>query len=117
MKKIMLIAFSVLMVAALAAPCTVSAVTQTWATDIFDFAPRSGEGSLTYGLSNNSYLNYVVAADEQDYGISSLHQAGNRIYATSNNTTLIYYQSKSTGATTGAAATDGQTDFSGWSAM
>ena len=117
MKKIMLIAFSILMVMALATPCTVSAVTVTWATDIFNFAPRSGEGSLSYGLSNNVYLNYVVAADEQDYGITSLHQAGNRIYATSNNTTLIYYQSKDTGATTGSTATDGQTDFSGWSAM
>ena len=117
MKKIMLTAFSILVVMALVAPCTVSATTVTWATLIFNFAPT--EGSLTYGLSSNVYLNYDVAADEQDYGITSLHQAGNRIYATSNNTTLIYFQSKSTGATTGSVATDGQTDFSstGWTPM
>jgi hypothetical protein len=115
MKKIMLIAFSILMVMALATPCTVSAVSATWATGVFNFAPT--EGSLTYGLSNNVYLNYDVAADEQDYGITSLHQAGNRIYATTNNTTLIYFQSKSTGATSGSVSTDGQTDFSSWSAM
>ena len=114
MKKIMLIAFSILMVMALATPCL--AVTQTWDTGVFDFAPT--EGSLTYGLSNNVYLNYDVAADEQDYGITSLHQAGNRTYATTNNTTLIYFQSKSTGDTTDTASTDGQTDFStGWYAM
>ena len=116
MKKIMLIAFSILMVMALATPCTVSAVSVTWATGVFNFAPT--EGSLTYGLSNNVYLNYDVATDEQDYGITSLHQAGNRTYATTNNTTLIYFQSKSTGDTTDTVCTDGQTDFSsGWSAM
>lgn len=116
MKKIMLTAFSILVAMALVAPCTVSAVSVTWTTGIFNFAPT--EGSLTYGLSSNVYLNYDVAADEQDYGITSLHQAGNRTYATTNNTTLIYFQSKSTGDTTDDVSTDGQTDFSsGWSAM
>jgi len=116
MKKITLIAFSILMVMALATPCTVSAVSRTWTTGVFDFSPT--EGSLTYGLSNNVYLNYDVDTAEQNYGITSLHQAGNRTYATTNNTTLIYFQSKSTGATTDTVCTDGQTDFSsGWSAM
>jgi hypothetical protein len=121
MKKIMLIAFSILMVMALATPCTVSAVTATWATGVFNFAPT--EGSLTYGLSNNVYLNYVVAGDEQDYAITTVHQAGNRGYTTTNNTTLIYFCSKSTGDTSVSTDLPTEGDTSGdinlatWSAM
>ena len=120
MKKIMFIAFSILVVMALATPCKVSAVPTSWATGVFDFAPT--EGALTYGLSNNVYLNYEVAADEQDYGISTVHQAGNRGYTTTNNTTLIYFCTKSTGDTTvGNLPTEGdssaQIDTGVWSAM
>jgi len=97
MKKIMLIAFSILTVMALATPCKVSAVAVSWATGVFDFAPT--EGSLTYGLSSNVYLNYEVATDEQDYGITTVHQAGNRGYTTTNNTTLLYFCTKETGDT------------------
>jgi hypothetical protein len=121
MKKIMLIAFSILTMMALATPCTVSAVTTAWATGVFDFAPT--EGSLTYGLSNNVYLDYSVAADEQDYAIATVHQAGNRGYTTTNNTTLIYFCTKSTGATTAGVTlptegdTSAQIDTGIWSAM
>ena len=120
MKKIMLIAFSILVVLALAGPSTVSAIDVAWDTGVFDFAPT--EGSLTYGLSNNVYLNYEVADDEQDYGITTVHQAGNRGYTTTNNTTLIYFCTKSTGDTTvGNLPTEGdssaQIDTGTWSAM
>jgi hypothetical protein len=120
MKKLMLIAFFVLMVLALAAPYTASANSVTWADGVFNFAAT--EGSLTYGLSNNVYLDYAVATDYQDYMIATVHQAGNRGYTTTNNTTLIYFCTKSTGDTSVSSVptegdTSGQIDSSTWKAM
>lgn len=114
MKKIMLIAFSVCMVLALAAPYAL-ANDQSWTDGVFDFAPT--EGGLTYGLSSNVYLNYDVATDYQDYSIAAVHQAGNRAFTTTNNTTLIYWQSKSTGDTSvSSVPAAGATNIS-WSAL
>ena len=115
MKKIMLIAFSVLMVLALAAPAAF-ADDQTWTDGVFNF--QATEGSLTYGLSSNVYMNYDVETDYQDYSIATVHQAGNRGFSTTNNTTLIYWVTKSTGDTsvTGIPGA-GATNISGWTAL
>jgi hypothetical protein len=116
MKKIVLIAFSILMVLALAAPYTTLADDVSWTDGIFDFIPT--EGALTYGLSNNVHLEYDVETDYQDYSITDLHQAGNRSYTTTNNTTLIYWITKSTGDTSvSAVPLAGATVFTGWQAM
>ena len=114
MKKIMLIVFSILMVLALAAPTL--ADDQTWTDGVFDFSPT--EGALTYGLSSNVFMNYDVETDYQDYSIAAVHQAGNRGFTTTNNTTLIYWVTKSTGDTsvTGVPSA-GATTISGWSAL
>jgi hypothetical protein len=116
MKKIILIAFAVLMVLALAAPYTASADSVSWTDGVFNFAAT--EGSLTYGLSSNVYLDYAVATDYQDYMIATVHQAGNRAFTTTNNTTLIYWLSKSTGDTSVSGVPGaGATNISGWSAL
>jgi hypothetical protein len=120
MKKIMLIAFSIIMVMALAAPYTASAATVSWTDGVFDFAPS--EGALTYGLSNNVYLDYTVESDYQDYAIATTHQAGNRAYTTTNNTTLIFFITKDTGDTSvsgvpSAGDTTGQIETTSWDAM
>jgi hypothetical protein len=116
MKKIMLIAFSIAIVLALAAPQVVLADSVTWAEGVFNFAAT--EGSLTYGLSNNCYLDYAVETDYQDYAIATVHQAGNRAFTTTNNTTLIYWVTKSTGDTSvGSVPSAGATNITGWSAL
>jgi hypothetical protein len=48
------------------------------------------------------YLYYTADAQFVNYGLGSLHKSGNRSYATSNTTTLIYWSDKSTGDTTDA---------------
>ena len=116
MKKIMLIAFSVLMVLALAAPQAVLADSVSWTDGVFDFAAT--EGSLTYGLSSNVYMDYTVETDYQDYAIATVHQAGNRAFTTTNNTTLIYWITKDTGDTSVSAVPDaGATNITSWSAL
>jgi hypothetical protein len=120
MKKILLIAFSILMVLALAAPYTALADSVSWTDGVFNFAAT--EGSLTYGLSNNVYLDYSVTTDYQDYMIATVHQAGNRGYTTTNNTTLIFFVTKSTGDTDvssvpSAGDTTGDISATTWQAM
>ena len=74
--------------------------------------------ALLYGLSSNVTLDYVMGNSNQAYGIGSTHQAGNREYQTSNETTLIYYQTKGTGTTTVTTPSAGFTSPpSGWSAL
>ena len=73
-----------------------------------------------YGLSKNVYLYYDADADYMNYVLGSVHKSGNRGYATSNVTTLIYYNEKNTGDTSmgsmGTPSTD-HTFGSDWTAM
>jgi hypothetical protein len=120
MKKLILIVFAALMVLALAAPYNALADDVTWTDGIFNFAAT--EGSLTYGLSSNVYMDYDVETDYQDYAIAAVHQAGNRAYSTTNNTTLIFFLTKSTGdtsvsSTPAAGDTTGEISGTTWSAM
>ena len=116
MKKIIFFAIIMLAAVALALPQTASAA-QSWAEGTYDLGTGNGAAASTaeYQLSSNVYLYYTPDATWTSYGLGSLHQSGNRSYATTNNTTLIYWNDKSVGAVSDANAqpTAGSTTFSG----
>lgn len=118
MKKIMIFALAILVMGIFAMPNAAQADV-TWGTGVLNLgsSANSDNEPSEYGLSNNVFLNYDVDGSYQAFGIASLHKAGNRNYATSNNTTLIYYETKDTGATTGTTIAAGNTDWSAWVSM
>jgi hypothetical protein len=74
------------------------------------FGPNTGScqlatsPELTIQTSKNVYLDYAVdgggtQAQQQNYGISTVHFSGDKEYGTSNNTTQIYFNNVSTGDT------------------
>jgi len=112
MKKICIIIFSLLLVGVFVAPAMADCSS---ATDVVTFGSGSlGTETLEYGVSNNVFVTYATGATWQDYGLGTTHKAGNRQYGTTNQTTLIYYQTKSTGSTVAPSITAGATDLSGW---
>ena len=117
MKKIILFAIIMLAAVALALPQAASAA-GAWAEGTYDLG--SGNGAMTtgtaeYELSSNVYLYYSPDSTNTSYALGSLHQSGNRSYATTNNTTLIYWSEKSVGATVDAdsVVSPGATSFNG----
>ena len=88
-------------------------------------SPTKGDitfgGDAEYSLSNNVYLQYDVATDSLSYWVGTVHYSGNRTYATTDATSVIWYKT-TTKATTNpedapaTGATSGQFD-STWSAM
>ena len=112
MKKLCIIILSLFMVGVFVIPAMADC---TNSTDVVTFGSGSaGTDSLEYGVSNNVHVTYQTSATWQDYGLGTTHKAGNRMYGTTNQTTLIYYQTKSTGSTVAPAITAGATDLSGW---
>ena len=118
MKKIMIVAFSMLIVAAF---CVTPAV----AVDVLSGVAGDvafGGGS-TYNLSNKVFIDYSVdnAANPQAYSLGTVHAAGNRSFGTTESTSVIWYQTVAKGTTApvntpGEGATSGQ--FTGtWTAM
>ena len=81
----------------------------------------TGVPDATYQLSSNVYLYYAndTTNNHAHYAVSSLHKSGNRSFATSDNTTLIYYWTKTVGATvdSNAVQTAGTTTFSNGTAL
>ena len=84
------------------------------ATDVVTLGQGSVGVDLTYGVSQNVYVTYATGNNYQDYALATTHKAGNRFYGTTNNTTLIYYGTKSTGVTSVTAPTAGASDLSGY---
>ena len=111
MKKIIIFALSVAMIMGLALPVMADV---TNSTDVVTLGTGSTGNELSYGVSQNVYVTYATGNNYQDYGIGTTHKAGNRFYGTTNNTTLIYYGTKSTGDTTVSAPTPGTSDLSGY---
>ncbi|HVO85335.1 MAG TPA: hypothetical protein VMU60_12995, partial [Syntrophobacteria bacterium] len=70
---------------------------------------------------SNVFLNYSVANSNQDYVLGSCHMSGNRVFGTTNQTTLIYYGTKGTGVSAPSAPSfpsAGASSFgSGWTAL
>jgi len=112
MKKIFIIILSLFVVGVFVVPAMADCSS---ATDVVTFGSGSaGTDTLTYGVSNNVHVTYQTGSTWQDYGLGTTHKAGNRQYGTTNQTTLIYYQTKSTGSTVAPTITAGATDLSGW---
>lgn len=83
-------------------------------TDVVTLGTGSTGAELSYGVSQNVYVSYETGNNFQDYGLGTTHKAGNRFYGTTNNTTLIYYGTKSTGVTTVSNPTAGTSDLSSY---
>ena len=119
MKKIILFAIIMLAAVALALPQIAAADggPQAWAEGTYTLGDGNGAASTDalYQLSSNVFLYYTADSTNTSYGLGSLHQSGNRSYATTNNTTLIYWNSKSVGETSDSDAqpTAGATTPSG----
>jgi hypothetical protein len=113
MKKIMIFTFAMLMMVAFAMPAMALE-----GTGVMTLGTGTTGNALSYGLSSNVTLDYVNGASYTMYGIGTTHKAGNREYQTSNETTLIYYNTKGTGTTTVTTPSAGfTTPSSGFSAL
>ena len=114
MKKIMIPILCVLMLVGFSLP-----VMGAWTGGIVTLGSGSdGTGDIsTYGLSSNVALQYDVDTSHQNFSINSTHRSGSRVYCTTNNTTLIYYQDKPVGSTTGASVSNGATVFTNWTSL
>ncbi len=92
MKKIIILALSILMVMAFTAPVL--------AED--DGAVDFGGAGATYDLSNKVWIQYSTdtsGANAQEYGIATVHSAGDREYQTSDGTSIIFWKSVTKGTT------------------
>ena len=119
MKKIMIVAFSMLIVAAF---CVTPAVAAETVLIAQDGDVRFG-GDATYNLSNKVFIDYSVdaAGNPQAYSLGTVHAAGNRSFGTTESTSVIWYQTVTKGTTNpantpGEGATSGQFG-SPWVAM
>ena len=92
MKKITIAALSALLVLALCVPAM--------ATDVQD----SGTirfGGASYDLSNNVFMEYSidVPTNAQYYGLSAVHSGGNRMFATTSETSILWWKTVDKGNT------------------
>lgn len=119
MKKIMIVAFSMLIVAAF---CVTPAMAAETVLSAQDGDVRFG-GDATYNLSNKVYIDYSVddASNPQAYSLGTVHAAGNRSFGTTESTSVIWFQTVTKGTTQpvntpGEGATSGQFSTD-WTAM
>ena len=85
MKKITIAALSALLVLALCVPAMASDV-QGSGTIAF--------GGASYDLSNNVFMEYSndVPTNAQYYGLSAVHSGGNRMFATTSETSILWWK-------------------------
>lgn len=93
MKKIMIAALALLTVLAFSIPAT--------ATDINNGSGTVSFGGAQYDMSNAVYVDYSidVPTNAQYYGISSVHSGGNRMFATTSETSVIWWKTTAKGTT------------------
>lgn len=123
MKKILLIAAVIAIAIPLAAGVSFGQTKTITATDNSGFIHYGASPSCSISLSKN--VSFVYRPDStageaaQSYAIGSRHNSGNKAYGTSSDTTLIYWQVKTTGDVTGTEISDSDSDVfnTGWSAM
>ena len=85
MKKITIAALSALLVLALCVPAM--------AADVQDSGTISF-GGASYDLSNNVFMEYSldVPTNAQYYGLSAVHSGGNRMFATTSETSILWWK-------------------------
>ena len=92
MKKITIAALSALLVLALCVPVMAVDVQGT-GTMAF--------GGASYDLSNNVFMEYAidVPTNAQYYGLSAVHSGGNRMFATTSETSILWWKTVGKGNT------------------
>ena len=96
MKKIMIAALALVTVLAFTFPAMGGPILDN--KDTVTFA-----GGTTYDLSNSVYLDYYAAAsytDAQYYSLGTVHSGGNRMFVTTSETSVIWWQTVPKGTTT-----------------
>ncbi len=91
MKKITIAALSALLVLALCVP----AMADVQGSGTIKF------GGASYDLSNNVFMDYSVdvPSNAQYYGLSAVHSGGNRMFATTSETSILWWKTVDKGNT------------------
>jgi len=89
MKKIIILALSILMVMAFTAPVLAESSGNV----------NFGGTNATYDLSSKVYIEYSTANANQNFGVGTVHAAGDREYQTSDGTSIIFWSTVSKGTT------------------
>jgi hypothetical protein len=114
MKKIMIAALTVLAVLAFCAPAMAGPVNNQTLSVTF------GAGA-NYDMSNKVYIDYTQASNEQVFGLGTVHSGGNRKFATSSETSVIFWQTCAKGTSDAdvgnATYTTGAYTTNGWSTL
>jgi len=86
MKKIMIAALALLTVLAFSIPAT--------AADLNNESGTVAFGGASYDMSNAVYVDYSndVPTNAQYYGISTVHSGGNRMFATTSETSILWWK-------------------------
>ncbi len=93
MKKITIAALSALLILALCFPAMAADVDNGTGTIAF--------GGASYDLSNNVFMDYSndVPTNAQYYGLSAVHSGGNRMFATTSETSILWWKTVDKGNT------------------
>lgn len=117
MKKIMIAALSLLMVLAFTVPAMAGAIDNDTTTVVFG-------GNAVYDMSNKVFIDYTAddyAGNAQMFGLGTVHTGGNRLFATSSETSVIFWRTCAKGTTEAqvgnATWTTGQYTAAGWKAL
>ncbi len=114
MKKIIIAALSLFLVLAFTVPAMAGAVNN-------DSGPATFGAGANYDMSNKVYIDYTQASSNQIFGIGTVHFGGNRLFATSSETSVIFWKTCDKGiveADVGHATyTTGEYLGDGWSTL
>lgn len=95
MKKITIAALSLLMLLAFSASAMAGAVDDMTSTVSFG-------GDAVYDMSNKVYIDYTADdyTNAQYFGLGTVHSGGNRMFATSSETSVIFWKTCDKGTST-----------------
>jgi len=92
MKKIIIAALSLLLVLAFTVPAMAGQVHNA-------YGPANFGVGANYDMSNNVYIDYTQASANQVFGIGTVHKGGNRLFATSSETSVLFWKTCDKGTT------------------
>ena len=92
MKKTMIAALTILMVLAFCAPAMAAALNNQTGNVSFG-------GGAAYDLSNKVYIDYTADdyTNAQKFGLCTVHTAGDRMFATTSETSVIWWKTTAKG--------------------
>ena len=114
MKKIIIAALFLLVVLAFTVSAMAGAVNNA-------FGPATFGANANYDMSNKVYIDYTQASSNQIFGIGTVHFGGNRLFATSSETSVIFWKTCDRGTSDAevgnATFTTGAYTDAGWSTL